>query len=275
MRACAKRPLCERPSRYALAALALAIVGLAGPAHAGFELAPLVSRASTGLDYDATALDTLVSDLGSAARPGVGGPSATVGALGFTFGYALAYTPISAEEPWELASRGDHANGLTTSQVFVRKGLPSSVELGASIAFFHDLDVQVASFEVKWAFVEGVSAPDIGARIHLGGVLGHPDLTVVTTGADLTIGKRFGLGGVVRFAPYAGYAFAFHHGVPRPIGVVLPGDVTVTTAILPASNLVTHRGLVGFELAFSYASFGLEASLGDTNTLTFRVGAAL
>jgi len=246
-----------------------------GPA-AGFEIAPLVSRTATGLDYDEAALDTLVGDLGAAARPGLGGPSSTVGALGFTFGYQLAHTPLGDSDAWSRASRGDAPRSLTASELFVRKGLPMSLELGAAVAFFHDLDIQVASFELKWAFVEGLGgAPDIGARLHLSGVLGHPDLTVVSTGADLTIGKGFGLGGALRLSPYAGYAFAFHHGIPRPVGVVLPGDVGPTTAILPASNLVTHRGLIGLEIAFTYTSLAFEASLGEVSTLTLRIGAAL
>lgn len=245
-------------------------------AHAGFELAPLVTRGASGLDFDAGALDALVGDLGAAARPGLGGPAATVGALGFTFGYQLAYTPVSERAAWDLASRGEAPKALVASEFFVRKGLPLSLELGVALAWFHDLDLQVASLELKWAFGEGIAgAPDVGARVHVSGLLGLRDITIVTAGADLTIGKRFGIGGSLRIAPYAGYAFAFTHGATRPIGVVLPGDVEATTAILPAPNLVSHRGLIGLELAFTYATLGVEASLGDATTVTVRVGASL
>lgn len=271
-------PGITRRTARALALATLgALVALApATARAGLELAPLVTRSATGLDYDADALNTLVRDLGDASRPGLGGPSATVGALGFTFGYQLAYTPLSGGSAWSRATRGDVPSVLDTSQLFVRKGLPQSIELGAALAWFHQLDLQVVSLELKWAFLEGVSgAPDLGARIHVGGILGHRDISVVTTGADVTIGKRFGLGGAVRLAPYAGYAFAFYHGVTRPIGVVLPGDVFPTTAILPAPNVVSHRVLLGLEATFTYATLGIEASLGSGTTLTFRVGASL
>jgi hypothetical protein len=252
-------------------------VGLGGAdAHAGVELAPLVTRGATGLDYDAAALDALVGDLGAAARPGLGGPTATIGALGFTFGYQLAYTPVSERAAWDLASRGTAPDALVASEFFLRKGLPLSMELGVALAWLHAIDLQVASLELKWAFVEGLDGlPDLGARIHVSGLFGLRDITVVAAGADVTIGKRFGLGGALRIAPYAGYAFGFAHGVPRPIGVVLAGDVEATTAILPATNVLSHRGLLGLELGLSYGTLGVEASLGSTTTITIRIGASL
>lgn len=264
--------------RRLLAGVAVVAATCAGgsAAHAGFELSPLVSRGVGGLDFDAGALDALVGDLGAAARPGLGGPATTVGALGFTFGYQLAYTPVSERAAWDLASRGAAPDALVASEFFVRKGLPLSLELGMTLAWFHHLDLQVASFELKWAFVEGLDGlPDLGARLHVSGLFGLRDITIVAAGADVTIGKRFGLGGALRIAPYAGYAFGFAHGVPRPIGVVLAGDVEATTAILPAPNVLSHRALLGLELALSYGTLGVEASLGAVTTVTVRVGASL
>ncbi|MCB9736264.1 MAG: hypothetical protein H6745_27065 [Deltaproteobacteria bacterium] len=242
-----------------------------------FRVAPFVTLDGGEATSDEDGYARLIADLGVAVRPSLSGPARTEGAVGLSVGYELSHTGVDARAShWETATEGRADGGLDVSRLVLRKGLPGSLELGASFGVLGGADAWVGSLELKWAFVEGLAnAPDVGARISLGALFGHPDLTLVTSGADLVVGKSFGLFGVLRATPWAGYAFTFTRGASRPVAVVGDGDVASIEVVVPSQNSVSHRGVVGLDVRFGPACLALEGAFGDLTTVTFRAALAL
>jgi hypothetical protein len=219
------------------------------------------------------AFEGLVHDLGLAVRPHVGASGATVGMLGFDVAYGVSVTDIDATAAhWSLTA-ADPSDLMVVSQVSVRKGLPYSVELGATLSHLHDSPFWGIGLELKWAFVEGFElAPDIAARLHASTVIGSRDLTLVTAGSDLLVSKRFGIGGVVQLVPFAGYSMTYVFGASRVLGHFDAGALVPETFLLPDQHVFTHRGLVGLRLTATVADIAIEASLGDVMTYSARLG---
>lgn len=262
-----------RPSHV----LVLAAVGLLAPGPSALAAANDVSLTAflgQGDDsHDYAGFDQLSRELGLAMQPRFGGPAATLGSRGFDFAYNLATTAVNAGDAHWTKAVDDPVTSLRASQLHVRKGLPYSFELGGTVTRLHELDLWAIGFEAKWAFVEGYRlAPSVGMRTHVSTILGSRDLGMLCAGMDATIGKAFGIGGLVQVTPYLGYALSYVQSRSHVLGTFEPGHVKLKTAIIDPRHLVDHRTLVGLTLVASAIELGFEGAIGDVDTYTLRVG---
>ncbi len=260
------------------ATAAFAWLGASAASAKRFKLSRLLSQEASGAVIgDEATYAALVTDLTQAIRPGTAGPAATSGALGFELTYATGLTSVSDPGPWAAATGAERdVSRLATSQLVVRTGLPIPMELGLSLGWLHDQDLWTPSLELRVALLEGAErAPDVGARLHIGGLLGHPDMDLLAVGTDLIIGKRFALGGVLKLYPYAGYSFTFGRGTSRPVAYLRRGNVTAEDEILGSHNAFISRGFVGLDLRSLGGLFGVEVSFGGLTTWTLRAGLSL
>lgn len=263
--------------RAAALVLTLAAAASWSPcAHAArydLSLSNFATLDDSGLTLDAIGFKRMARDLGLALQPRFAGPATTVGGRGFDIGYAFSFTDIDqSASQWTtpVAGAGDL---LQVSQIAVRKGLPYSFEIGAVVGYLHDSHLWGVAVELKWAFVEGYElAPDFGLRVHLNTMLGSRDIAMLSTGADLLIGKSFGLGGLVQLVPYAGYSFTYIRASSHVLGVFPEGGVQPVTFILPDQDVFAHRGVAGLRLVATIVDVGFEAALGEVHSFALRGG---
>lgn len=261
------------------AALAVAMLALAPTAQASERYDFQLSRFGT-LDptqptatLDGSGFEAFSKDLGLAMHPRFAGPASTLGSRGIEFGYQLTLSDIDENAAHWTKPVSSPDSTLIVSQMYVRKGLPFSFELGGVLSHLHDSGVWGVALELKWAMLEGQKyAPDLGIRSHVNTLLGSRDFVMVTAGADVVVSKAFGLGGLVQLVPFAGYEFTYVHARSHVLGAFREGGLEPVTFILPKQNIFVHRGLVGLKVVGGIADFGFEAALGELTSLTFRAG---
>ena len=259
-----------------MTAAALLVASTGSPADAAkydIQLANFATLGDSGLVIDEAGFNRMARDLGLALQPRFSGPATTVGSLGLDIGYNLAMTDIDqAANHWTTPIEAPE-DLLLVSQFAVRKGLPYSFEVGGVLSYLHDSRLWGIAVEVKWAFVEGFEyAPDFGLRAHLNTVVGSRDIAMLSTGADLMIGKTFGLGGLVQLTPYGGYAFTYVRASSHVLGFFSEGDVKPVTFILPDQNILAHRGVIGVRMVATVVDVGVEAALGLVQSFSVRLG---
>jgi len=137
-------------------------------------------------------------------------PAGTVGSDGFDIGLELtvafinAATMINGQPYWSTASPASAP--LIIPAFHVRKGLPYSFEIGGKVMTITDSGMYAGQAEVKWGMLEGFRyLPDVSARAYLTQLFSQQDLNLTTGSVDLSVGKSFGIEGLVALVPYLGY----------------------------------------------------------------------
>ena len=205
----------------------------------------------------------LSSAIALAMQPRWSGPASTMGSRGFDIGYNFIHSGIDGNAPhWKDAVPERTLNGLQTSQVHFRKGLPYSFELGGTVSALHESRLYGVGFEVKWAFVESYKyAPDFGIRNHVSTTLGSRDLSLLNFGSDLLLSKSLGVGGIAQATPFIGYSQSWSFASSHVLGITQPGEVELDTHIIKQQIVVSGRLLVGLAIHASWLEFGFEAAI--------------
>ena len=248
------------------------------PANAvNFDVRLVDEQKGVMLNDDFRALSTSIA---LAMQPQWAGPASTMGSRGFDIGYNFVQSSIDSDaQYWKDAVPDRKLNGLQTSQIHFRKGLPYSFELGGTVSSLHDSRLYGVGFELKWAFVESYKyAPDFGVRTHVSTTLGSRDLSLLHFGGDLLLSKSLGIAGVVQATPFVGYSQAWSVARSHVLGITQPGEVELDTDIIDSQLIASGRILLGLSLPASWAEFGFEAAIpaGDDDvtvpSYTTRVG---
>lgn len=94
--------------------------------------------------------------------------------------------------------------------IHIRKGLPFSFEVGVKAAWLDKSSMGAGTFEARWAVNEGFALlPDVCIRGYVTRLFNTRDFDLTAGGFDLSIGKRFAVGGMVTFTPYVGWNLTF------------------------------------------------------------------
>ena len=190
---------------YCLPLLLSPMVALGGPAS-DFSIRSIT--ASGGIQGTEPvvleeAFDSLVRDLGTAISVKPSFPAETPGASGFDVSFGSSF--IFLEQPtegqtnhWQRATGDqDYNSFLYIPSLTARKGLPMSMELGATASWLMGSEIGAFGGFFRAAVVEGYKPwPDITLHGGFTGLVGHPelDLAVVTTG--VTLGSTYAFGSV-------------------------------------------------------------------------------
>ena len=198
-----------------------------------------------------------------AMQPRWSGPASTMGSRGFDIGYNFIQNSIDGDaQYWKDAVPERTLNGLQTSQIHFRKGLPYSFELGGTVSSLHESRLYGVGFELKWAFVESFKyAPDFGVRTHVSTTLGSRDLSLLNAGVDSLLSKSLGLGGIMQATPFVGYSWCYTQARSHVLGITQPGEVELDTDIIDAEHMLSGRLLMGVLLHASWAELGFEAAI--------------
>ncbi len=174
------------------------------------------------------AYSELVRELGvSIANPMVLGAD-TVGIYGFEFGVTTTVGFISSDgtdsEPssWErVHPDGEPGAVLVIPRVYVRKGLPASIEIGGSIGPVVGSNPSVVGGYVRAAPLEGYSdVPDIVLQAGYSGYIGNEQLELGAMDLSGTIGFTIPFGRVTgvnnaSFSPWFGAGLIQVHSQPN------------------------------------------------------------
>lgn len=230
-------------------------------------------------------------ELGMAMAPKLLSPAETLGLNGFATGFEFSLTNIdNGAEHWTRGVQDGAAPGtLKTTQLHIRKGLPYSVEVGATATYLLETEMFAFGVEGKIAFNEAVDdfPVDIAARGFVQRVVGSPELNMTNFGGDLIISRSFGVGGVANVAPYMAY---------NPLVVVASSDVLDATPgcgpsrggldddcpaggdpqrnfVLAEETEVLHRFVLGTRFIFSLVNFTPEVVIAQgLQTYNFKLG---
>jgi hypothetical protein len=228
------------------------------PAEAGagandLNLTGLVLRSPTPTFSEAIhspLFKKLSTELGIAIAPQFTSPSETLGSLGFEVGFSTAVTPVhQGEAYWQWARRTDEGvdRALALTSFHVRKGLPASFELEGNFSWLANSEMYAMGLAVKWALNEGFYfIPDVALRGSVNLLLGARDLQIVTSGFDLSLSKKFAIGGTSTLTPYAGYNLLIINSNSHVLDPTPLEDLDVEKSFVFApQTLFVHRMFLG------------------------------
>lgn len=176
-------------------------------AHAANEDLTISGMAEHGgqnvtIDLQPVYLD-LIGELGSVVANKPLYPAKTLGASGFDLSLSNTFAFITDDYsdgtpgPWSRANVDeDVANGYAfVPQISVRKGLPLSLEVGATAGWIGLSHSGTFGAFARGAFVEGHKPwPDLSAHIGYAGFVGNDELELAALDMGATFGSSFAFG---------------------------------------------------------------------------------
>jgi hypothetical protein len=202
----------------------LASMVVAAPAAANkldLSLARFVEcRSPSHCEPQIALYEQFLAEWAFALAPKTIGPASTLGYSGFYLGLEGTLTPVpedgnSDDRRWYTGTVPiTESPGLMfVPALRVRKGLPWSMELGASVNYLAQSEAVALGGEVKWSIFEGYRhgfrgvLPDVAARGTVSRVLGEGEIDMTIIGVDGAISYPFGIGGMISLTPFAGFQY--------------------------------------------------------------------
>ncbi|MEM1029261.1 MAG: hypothetical protein AAGN82_02875 [Myxococcota bacterium] len=175
----------------------------------------------------------LVAQLGTAIAPLPTYSARTTGFGGYRFGVLGQYTTIdSGAHYWREGTQGprDESTGqdsvrnddpdsiLQNYQVFLAKGFPFGLELGAGFGYLVNTQIVSAGGDVRLSLFEGFRSsipgyfPDVGVGGSVRTITGSSELKLTVASFDAQLSKPIPIAGTVVLQPRVGYQFLFMFG---------------------------------------------------------------
>jgi hypothetical protein len=217
-----------------LASICLALA-VATPAWAGWPDDVMLDgidtwRGSAVVDQDLVTADyhQVLRELGTAIsnKPMHGGE--TLGIYGFEVGLSntIAFVDTRAESglpsPWARVHQdGEPNNMMVIPRLDIRKGLPASIEVGASMGYLAISRQTSMGGYLRAAPLEGYrNMPDVVLQVGYAGYVGNDQLELGTMDVSGTVGYTIPFGRVTgvnnaRIAPYLGFGGLKVHARPN------------------------------------------------------------
>ena len=216
---------------------------------------------------DVSAYRNLAKEYGVALGPQLSSPAKTLGINGFQFDLQFAITSINNTETYWVDGVEDKTpeSQLMVTRVGLRKGLAASIELGSDVAYLVNSEMWTLGAFLKWSPHEMMAdfPIDMSIRGSLSKTVGSSQLELTMTGADVVIGKTFGVGGVVSFSPYVGYSPLW---VLARSGILdsTPGEAgTPGEFVFPEETIMVQRFAFGIRSVTGLFSFTPEFVLAE------------
>ena len=265
-----------------LAASLVPAVGLAGDNDLVLARLARLSTAGDKVVPDNESFRSLMSEFGVALAPKFLSPADTLGFAGFQFSTELAFTTISNDRGYWCATEQaqgctpdfDRSKILPTLGIFARKGiwLPlPSFEIGVGAVHLLASRAWTGQLYVKFAIQEGYHdwpLPSIAVRGSVSRLLGYEQLSLTVASFDISISKRFGVGGTFNIAPYGGWNPLWivprSQVLDRTPGVSIkdnPDDLKNNFVFPDQDAIFRHRFFAGFKLKYYVFSLTAEASI--------------
>lgn len=225
-----------------------------------------ISQIQGALQAEAQGIfDALVEDLGSAMSYKSVAPAEPLGITGFDIGLVLSATEMANAGDWDiLVQGGDSMSTLPLAKVYLQKGLPFGIDIGAFYMGASATNVKLVGAEVKYAFLKGGAVtPAVAARLSLSKLSGVTDFDFSSKSLDVSISKGF-----ANLTPYAGVGVVQTSG--EYTGSVDFGGGPIKLDAHEPQQTKTFAGININLLAFD---LGLDwDKTGDSNTYSLKFG---
>lgn len=166
------------------------------------------------VEGDQAAFKALTTELGEVFAPRPLQPAETPGHAGFDIGVDYTLHFINSQNDYWTRSTERGINGQSMPPVFqtlgvrARKGLPFSLEVGAGGQYLFESHMFAVGADAKWTLNEGfIWFPDVALLISVNRLIGNEQIDLTMGAAGAEISKTFGLFGMMRVCPYAGYNY--------------------------------------------------------------------
>jgi hypothetical protein len=156
------------------------------------------------------------------------GPAEPLGVFGFDVGLEISAADIDEDSDfWERATEDSDMPGLIPiPKIYIKKGLPSKMDIGAIYSKVYDSNISLIGAELKYAIAEGsMTTAAIAVRGSYSRLLGVDQLDLDTYGLDLSISKGF-----FDMTPFGGVGAVWINSKPKslPTGLNLDKeDITL------------------------------------------------
>lgn len=175
----------------------------------------------------------MVAQLGTAIAPLPTYAARTTGFGGYRFGVLGQYTTIdSGASYWQEGTQGpkDESTGqdsirnadpdgvLQNYQVFLAKGFPFGLELGAGFGYLVNTEIISGGGDVRISLFEGFRSsipgyfPDVGVGGSVRTITGTSELKLTVASFDAQLSKPIPIAGTVVVQPHVGYQFLYIFG---------------------------------------------------------------
>lgn len=205
-------------------------------------------------------------------------PAETLGVNGFDLGIQFGLTNINEDKAYWQRGVEDEAppSMLVSTHIDMRKGLPYSLEVGATASYLFDSELFAFGGMIKFAPNEAIEdlPVDLAVKASVMRTLGSTQLKLTTFGLDAIISRSFGVAGAVNIGPYMAYSPMF---VFARSGVIdsTPGSQEAPTEnfVFGGEDFVIHRFIVGTRFLFGAFNFTPELQLAQAiQSYAFNVG---
>ncbi|NJK90130.1 MAG: hypothetical protein HC923_12595 [Myxococcales bacterium] len=237
---------------------------------------------------------SFATELAFITAPRFAAPADTLGVAGFEVGVQWSGSFLSDDDHWglteEAGESGQRTSFLQTLQLGVRKGLPFSFEVGASMSWLVDSEMFIPGVELRWAFQEGYDfLPDFAVRGAVSHLVGNRDMSLTVLSTDVTLSKTAALGGLCRLTPFVGFGALWTAASseivdPTPSTLVggqpdTPNDIVFESVDL--TDEVQARAAAGIRARFSLVDVQVQGELqmfrdgelvGPVGTLSANLG---
>ncbi|HHJ80687.1 MAG TPA: hypothetical protein ENJ65_03545 [Candidatus Tenderia electrophaga] len=202
----------------------------------------------------------LSKDLTAAFSYKAGAPAESLGVLGFDAGLALSSTKLENTSAWTAAmSSGDSIETLVVPKLYLQKGLPFDIDIGAYYLSVPGTNLEAWGGEIKYAFISGnVALPAVAVRAAMTSLTAVDQLELKSRSFDVSISKS-----ILFVTPYAGVGRVWADSKPLAAGAVASSvDISDTRTFVGVSvqplffNLALERDSVG-----GIASYNLKLGM--------------
>lgn len=260
-----------------LSAMALLLVGAIASADSNdLNIGALGNPTPGGTNYSPAAngnFRAFAAELASGLTSYTLTATHTLGYNGFAVEPELAV--VSFSDKVQFPTEKPFSSPLLLPSLHVRKGLPWSLELGGRVAWVDKSHMAAGTIEGRWAITEGFrSLPEVTLRIYGTHLFGASHMRLWTGGSDLSVGKRFAVGGMVTLAPYAGWNLGWTHASSElidfnPSRTEAEAEATPTAQLqdsaayqtVAASNNFHNRYYLGGRFVGGAFTLGAEVSI--------------
>ncbi|MBI5610318.1 MAG: hypothetical protein HY902_15685 [Deltaproteobacteria bacterium] len=261
----------------ALGLLILPSLALAAPLDVHFDkFYDASTTATTRLQNDQIKL--LMREIGLAIGPRSSGPVYSQGALGMDAAVEMSTSGAKADNDYWKKAVDSPQSSLSSWVIRARKGMPQSVQLGASLTHLQDSNLYAAGVDFQASLIDGFRyVPDFGVRGSVSGVVGNSKMDFLIGAVDVAVSKNFGIMGVLSLQPWLAWSPGFMYVKPN-LEPILPNDKSLKM-VLPKFNNVTdftQRASIGLRVVSYRVQVGVElirSFTDDLNLITGKIGA--
>lgn len=200
-------------------------------------------------------------DLVAAFSYKAGSPAEALGITGFDVGLAVSSTKLKYTSAWTAAmSTGKTMDTLVVPKLYIQKGLPFDVDVGAYYLSVPNSNIDAWGAELKYAIISGnVALPAVAVRAAVTTLNVDNQLDLTTRSLDVSISKS-----VLFLTPYAGVGRVW--GDSRPMG---------TTPVANAVTVSETKSFVGLSIQPGFFNLALERdSVGGIASYNMKLGVA-